>query len=327
MSTESNILYPLVFHPILKEKIWGGRRLSHFFDFNATNKERIGEAFSVSTLKGDCSVVKNGVLSGKKLDELIAIYKEDLVGTKQYAKFQTNLSLLVKIIDAQDDLSIQVHPDAVIAQKRYATQGKNELWYLLDSHKDSMITSGFNQSISKDSFINTVEHGGLNKLVNTFNSKPGDFIYIPSGRIHSIGKGNLIIEVQQSSDVTYRVYDFDRRDNSGKKRELHLDKAIEAINFSDTNTGLIEADKNGELFFNGPDFHCRVLKITGSRVVDYSQLDSFVILINIGEVCELVHNSTRLVLKTMESVLIPAALSCLEVCSEDNIKLLEVFTD
>lgn len=224
-------LYPFIFEPIIKEKLWGGKNLNKIL-----NKPRMsdhdGESWELSCVPNSVSVLRNGPLAGKTLTELIEQFRGDLVGEAVYEEHGSRFPLLIKFIDAQQDLSIQVHPDDELAKIRHNSFGKTEMWYVIDSEPDASIIVGFSEPLNVSQYLDYVENNKLMSILNRERVQPHDVFFIPAGRVHTIGKGLIIAEIQQTSDVTYRIHDFDRVDTKGSKRELHNDLAIEAIDFT-----------------------------------------------------------------------------------------------
>jgi len=223
-------LYPIRFSPIYKEKIWGGSRLKTILNKKITS-DKIGESWEISAVQDNISLVENGFLEGNTLEEIISIYMGELVGEKIYEKFGIEFPLLFKFIDANDKLSIQVHPDNDLAKQRHQAYGKTEMWYVINAENDAEIIVGFNKEIDKYQYTKAVKENTLIKLLNKEKVKKSDAFYIPSGRVHAIGKGVLLAEIQQTSDITYRIYDWDRKDANGQERELHTEWALDAIDY------------------------------------------------------------------------------------------------
>ncbi len=223
---------PLKFRPILKSAIWGGEKIAPLKGIETTQTQ-IGESWEVSGVKGNESVVENGPDVGLTLTQMIEKYGADLVGEKNFEKFGTTFPLLIKIIDAAGDLSLQVHPDDELAKKRHNSLGKTEMWYIVDTDPNAVICAGLKDNITPEEYVAKVKDNTLMDVVAHHNSKPGDIFFLPAGRIHSIGAGNLLVEVQETSDITYRIYDFGRVDaKTGKPRELHVELAKDAIDYS-----------------------------------------------------------------------------------------------
>jgi mannose-6-phosphate isomerase len=223
-------LYPLQFEPILKERIWGGTKLKTFLNKPITSNIT-GESWEISTVENDVSVVANGSLKGKSLNELINEFPEAVLGTKVYAQFGKQFPLLFKYLDAREDLSIQLHPNDELAKKRHNSFGKTEMWYVMQADTDARLIVGFKEKSSPEEYIKNLNNKTLLSILDTKKVKQGDVFMLDTGTIHAIGAGIVIAEIQQTSDITYRVYDFDRVDASGKTRELHIDLALEALNY------------------------------------------------------------------------------------------------
>ena len=224
------MLYPIKFAPILKEKIWGGQKLKTLLN-KASDLPNIGESWEISDVEGDTSIVSNGSLIGKSLKDLLETYKSDLLGEKNYKVFGNKFPLLIKFIDAKEDLSIQLHPNDQLAAKRHNSFGKTEMWYTLQADEGSNLIVGFNQDMTPEKYLSHLENKTLTEILNFDNVKVGDTYFIEVGRIHAIGAGVMVAEIQQTSDITYRVYDWDRVDDDGNERELHNDLAIDAFDF------------------------------------------------------------------------------------------------
>ncbi len=223
-------LYPLQFEPILKERIWGGTKLKSYLNKPITS-EITGESWEISTVENDVSIVANGSLKGKSLNELIASFTTDLLGIKVYGKFGPQFPLLFKYLDAREDLSIQLHPDDELAKKRHNSFGKTEMWYVMQADADARLIVGFKEKSSRQEYTRHVDGKKLLDILDTKPVKQGDVFFLAPGTIHAIGAGNVIAEIQQTSDITYRIYDYDRVDAEGNKRELHTELALEAINY------------------------------------------------------------------------------------------------
>ena len=224
-----NNLYPLKFTPICKDKIWGGNKLNEILNKEYPELPNCGESWEISGVQDEVSVVSNGFLKGNSLEELIEVYMGDLVGEKVYEKFGIEFPLLVKFIDANDNLSIQVHPNDELSMERHDAFGKTEMWYVVQADPGAKLISGFNRKIDKEGYLKYFKNGQLEEILNYEEVKAGDVFFIPAGRVHAIGKGIVVAEIQQTSDVTYRIYDFNRVDDQGNPRELHTDLAIDAI--------------------------------------------------------------------------------------------------
>lgn len=322
----SQKLYPLKFTPIIKEKIWGGQKLKELFNKDFIGQANGGESWELSSVTGDISVVANGSLQGATLTELIAEYKEKLVGKVVYDNFGNEFPLLIKYIDANDDLSVQVHPDDKLAKLRHNSFGKTEMWYVLEADKGAELISGFSQTIAPNEYQQLLDDGKFIDVLAKHKVGTGDIYFMPAGRIHAIGRGVMVAEIQQTSDVTYRVYDYDRRDASGNGRQLHVDEALEAINFKDKDSGKIYylLSENGSTqLVDCPYFKTKILKIKECLHRDYADIDSFVILMCVEGGASVDVGDTKYLLNFGETMLIPAEIETLSIMA-DNAKLLEV---
>ncbi|MCH5238894.1 MAG: class I mannose-6-phosphate isomerase [Muribaculaceae bacterium] len=221
---------PLSFLPYLKSVIWGGEKIKVYKGIN-TDQEKIGESWEISAVPGHVSVVEEGLYKGMSLNDLIDEFGSQLLGESVTKKYGKNFPLLIKFIDAADNLSVQVHPDDQLARKRHNSLGKTEMWYIIDAEPDAKIFSGLNREITPEEYKKRVEEGTFAETLAEHSSNPGDVFFLPAGRIHAIGAGNLLAEIQENSDVTYRIYDYDRRDANGNPRELHTDLAKDAIDY------------------------------------------------------------------------------------------------
>ena len=228
-------LYPLQFEPILKERIWGGEKLKTILNKSITSKIT-GESWELSTVEGDVSIVSNGEIKGKTLMELIVETPNELLGTKVHERFGKQFPLLFKYLDAREDLSIQVHPNDKLAKERHNSFGKTEMWYVMQADADSRIIVGFKENSSKEEYLKHLKDNTLVSILDNVKAKAGDIFFLETGTVHAIGAGLVVAEIQQTSDITYRLYDFDRVDAQGNKRELHVDLALDAINYNKVNT-------------------------------------------------------------------------------------------
>ena len=273
-------LYPLKFEPNYKEKIWGGNKLQEVLNKDIGKLKNVGESWEISAVQDEVSIVSNGLLEGNSLQELIEVYMGDLVGEVVYEKFGMEFPLLIKFIDAKQKLSIQVHPDDELAKKRHKAFGKNEMWYIMDADKDADIITGFSHKMDKQLYSNHFEKGELPEIVNYEKAKPGDAFHISAGRIHAIGANVLLAEIQQTSDITYRVYDWERVDDKGNPRELHTDLALDAFDFEDTSSARLEYQKEINRSVNIKKceyFTTNILEFDKKIERDYILIDSFVI--------------------------------------------------
>ena len=226
-----SIKYPIKFKPILKEKIWGGEKLSRLLN-KKSNKKNIGESWEISNVEKNISIVANGKLKGESLENLLVIYREALVGKKVFKKFSYKFPLLIKFIDAKEALSIQLHPNDALAKERHNSFGKTEMWYVMQADEFSNLIVGFKKNTTVNEYLKHLHNKSLLEILNVDIVKEGDVYFIPTGRIHAIGAGVMLAEIQQTSDITYRIYDWDRKDNQGNERELHTKNALSAIDYT-----------------------------------------------------------------------------------------------
>ena len=322
------MLYPLKFEPILKDKIWGGTKLKNIFNKPATS-DKLGESWELSGYENDESVVSNGFLAGNNLAELIEIYMGELIGDKVYDQYGLTFPLLFKLIDANDYLSIQVHPSDELAKKRHNSMGKTEMWYVIGADKGAKLRSGFSEQITPKEYKDRVYNNTITEVLQEYDIQPGDVFFLPAGRVHSIGAGAFIAEIQQTSDVTYRIYDFDRKDSKGNARELHTDLAREAINFEvldDYRTQYDVVENEPIELVACPYFTTSLYDMTEEITCDYSELDSFVIFVCVEGSCTLYDNEKNEVsFKAGETVLMPASTQEVTIVPNGKVKLLETY--
>ena len=324
------MLYPLKFKPILKQTIWGGNKLAYKSE-DPQLKTSIGESWEISGVQDNISVVSEGPLEENTLEELIEIYMGDLVGDKIYEKFGVEFPLLIKFIDARDNLSIQVHPDDDVAKERHNAYGKTEMWYLLDADKDAELILGFKHDTTKEEYLKDLHNHTLPELLNTEKVKKGDCFFIPAGTVHAICKGCFIAEIQQTSDITYRIYDYDRKDKNGNPRELHTELATEVINYSGQKQHAIhyhQHENHTEELVSCNYFTTNYLKFDQEIEKDYIDLDSFVIYMCLEGHFTLVYNVDQTVqVNKGETILVPACLKNLFLIPEkgQEAEILEIY--
>jgi mannose-6-phosphate isomerase len=322
-------LYPLKFTPVYKTPIWGGNGFCEKFGRNDAPKKS-GESWEISGVEGCVSVVSNGFLAGNDLAELLEVYMDDLAGEKVYEKFGNSFPLLIKFIDAADKLSVQVHPDDDLAFERHQSFGKNEMWYVIDCEENAQIVNGFNRQITKEEFSRAVSEGRLMNLLNFVKVKKDDIVFIPAGRVHAIGKGIMVAEIQQTSDITYRIYDFDRRDSNGKTRELHTDLAVDAIDYNYKENIMTDCRPTVNKTKNAVDceyFTTNVFRFNMPIEKDFPEIDSFIIYICTSGNCRIEYDDDKnfVSLKKGETVLIPAMIKNLCFYPEEETNLIEVY--
>lgn len=317
---------PIKFEPLLKQTIWGGDKITKFKRLG-TDEPQVGESWEVSGVSGDVSVIANGPMKGRTLTEALAEMKDDLVGTENYKRFGDTFPLLIKFIDARQDLSIQVHPDDEKAQRRGMKNGKTEMWYIMDSEPEAKLRSGLSKEITPDEYKRMVEDDTICDALAEYPVKEGDCFFIPAGRIHSIGAGCFLAEIQQTSNATYRIYDFKRKDKNGNYRELHTEQAAECIDYTveqDYRTDYVPTKNQGVSLVRCPYFNTAVYDLTEPMTLDYSELDSFVILIGIKGEAEITDDEgNKSNLREGETLLLPATTRTLNVSG--TLKFIETY--
>ena len=320
-----NSLYPLVFQPILKEKIWGGEKLEEHFNKPAHSKN-VGESWEISTVPNDVSVVVNGDLKGNSLQDLVNKYTFKLLGKKNWKRFGNEFPLLIKFIDAKEDLSIQLHPNDELAKKRHNSFGKTEMWYVMQADKDANLIVGFNGDVDKETYLKHLKNNTLTEILNFDKVKEGDTYFIEAGRVHAIGAGVLLAEIQQTSDITYRVYDWDRVDVHGNTRELHNDIAIDAFDFKMVNDFKIDYKKHknaSNKIVSCPFFTTNFIEIN-SEIPKHNTYDSFIIYMCVDGNVEILTNGSNTMISKVETILIPANIKDFKLKSDYG-RLLEVY--
>lgn len=301
-------IYPLQFNPILKDRIWGGEKLK-----TVLNKPIVssitGESWELSTVAGDVSVVSNGDLKGQLLTQLIEDNPNGILGTEVHEKFGIQFPLLFKYLDAREDLSIQVHPNDALAKERHNSFGKTEMWYVMQADPNSNIIVGFKEDSSQEEYLEHLNNNSLLSILDTVEVKKGHAYFLETGTVHAIGAGLLIAEIQQTSDITYRLYDFDRKDAQGNKRELHVDLALEAINYKkfDTRKPYLEEENQSNSIVNCPYFTTNFIPLTEKMKVSKTG-NSFTVYMCIDGAFELEYDKTIYSYKQGDTVLIPAAM-------------------
>ncbi len=322
-------LYPIKFQSIYHEKIWGGQRLRTLLNKDFGDLPNCGESWELSGVEGNISLVSNGFLAGNNLNELIEIYMGDLVGDKVYEKFGVEFPLLIKFIDANDDLSIQVHPNDELSKERHNAYGKTEMWYVVGTEDGALINSGFNQELDRGKYLEYFNNGKLMDLLHFDKVAAGDVFFIPAGRVHAIGKGCLVAEIQQTSDVTYRIFDYNRKDDKGNERELHTELALDAIDFSYSEEYKtkysVETNVSTELA-SCQYFTTNLLEFDREHDKDYNAIDSFVIYMTMEGSFEINTEGGKEIVNTGETVLLPAMLESIQLKPlSEKVKLLEVY--
>ena len=321
------MLYPLKFSPILKDKIWGGTKLKSLFNKPAET-DKLGESWELSGYEGDESVVTNGFLAGNNLTELIEIYMGELIGDSIFDQFGLSFPLLFKLIDANDNLSIQVHPGDEVAAERHNSFGKTEMWYVVDADQGSELIIGFTEECSRETYLKAMEEDRVEDLLHKVPVTKGDVFFIPAGRVHAIGKGVVVAEIQQSSDITYRIYDYKRKDDNGNERELHTEEALDVIDF--------EASKQPKTVYTPllnettPLITCdyfttNLLRFNKQIDRQYAKIDSFVAYMCLEGNFTIEFEGDKTEVSKGDTVLIPASIDDLSLLTDGEVTLLEVY--
>lgn len=326
-------MYPIKFRPQLKERIWGGKRLLDIkqgqYSRSVDRTKLYGESWDISGVKGSISKVANGFLKGNNIQEIIEVYMGELVGEEIFEQFGLDFPLLIKNLDCNDILSVQVHPNDELAAERHNSFGKTEMWYVVDAEEDAVIYLGFkNKKTTREEYICAVSNGSVADLLQAIPVKRGDVFFIPAGTVHTLSKGINVVEIQQTSDITYRIFDWNRVDGEGKSRELHTALAVDAIDF-DPEIENYKCDysivPNREVNVVDCDlFKVDILAVNDKVELDYCKRDSFTIYICIeGEVKVTMDGDAVETLRTGEVMLIPAIAN--EVMIEGNAKILSSY--
>jgi len=323
-----NTLYPLKFKPIFKDKIWGGEKIKTELGMDYGNLPNCGEVWVISGVDGNQTIVENGFLKDNELNEIVEIYMGDLVGEKNFDKFGNEFPLLIKFIDANDWLSIQVHPDDALAAKRNIGQGKTEMWFTLGADESTQLISGFNKEMDKETYLKNLNNGTIKDILNYEDVKKGDVFFIPAGRVHALGPGMMLAEIQQTSDTTYRIFDWDRTDDKGNTRELHTEEALDAIDFkkqvSYRTEYKSEINKTNEII-KCDKFITNIVSFDKPTSKDIENLDSFIIYIAVEGNTILVWADGEIKLNVGEAIIVPAYLSQIELIPKTKSMLLEVY--
>ena len=319
-------MQPIKFQPLLKQTLWGGDKIVTFKHLDS-QLENVGESWEISGVKDNETIVKEGPLKGKSLNEVVAELKDRLVGKENYQRFGDEFPLLIKFIDARQDLSIQVHPNDEIAHKQGKPHGKTEMWYLMESEPGAKLYCGLKKQITPDQYKEMVDNDTICDALAQYEVKEGDCFFLPAGRIHAIGPGCFLAEIQQTSDVTYRIYDYKRKDKNGNYRELHTKLAAESINYqveNDYRTHYVGRLNKGVSLVQCLYFCTAVYDLNEPMTLDYSELDSFVILIGLKGEGKIIDNEGNEVsIMAGDTLLIPATTETLSVSG--TIKFLETY--
>jgi mannose-6-phosphate isomerase len=322
------MLYPFKFEPILKEIIWGGDEICRFKNIQP-QRSGIGESWEISHVKDNVSIVANGDLKGKSLEELIETYGEKLLGQAVIDRFGTTFPLLIKFIDARDSLSIQVHPDDDLAKKRHNSFGKTEMWYVIQAAKTAFLYSGFAQSITPEQYVQSLDDDTFINYLQKHEIQAGDVFFLPAGRVHAIGAGCFIAEIQQTSNITYRIYDYNRKDAQGNPRELHTELAKDAIDYKvypDYKLQYTAEKKETEALIDCPYFTTELIDAKKDRKIQRTQKDTFSIYICLKGTVKLTDaQSYSIELKQGETALVPAENTLTTLQFEEDSRLLETY--
>ncbi|TDS14498.1 mannose-6-phosphate isomerase type 1 [Maribacter caenipelagi] len=319
------MIHPLKFRPILKERLWGGTKLKEVFG-KPIESDITGESWELSTVKGDISVVANGSLEGKSLQDLIDSNAEELLGKSVVERFGKEFPILIKFIDAKQDLSIQLHPNDALAKERHDSFGKTEMWYIMDADPKAELIVGFNKDVTKEEYAESIDNDTLLDLLNYEQVKEGDTFFINTGKIHAIGAGVMLAEIQQTSDVTYRVFDFNRKDKEGNLRELHTDLALDAVDYEKKDDFIVSYDKaknEVNTMVDCPYFKTNFIELTENLDLDTTQRDSFTIFMCVGGEAKISTAVGEVSIKSGETALLPASTQKISLQSS-GAKLLEV---
>lgn len=317
-------LYPIIFEPLLQDRIWGGTKLKTYLGKTNLPSETTGESWELSAVEGHVSIVKNGAYAGQPLTQLLENYPEEILGNKVHRKFGNQFPLLFKFLDAKEDLSIQVHPNDELAKKRHNSFGKTEMWYVMHAEPGSRIIVGFKEKSGPEQYLKHLENKNLIEILNQVEAKKGDVFFLETGTIHAIGGGIVIAEIQQTSDITYRVYDWDRVDANGQSRELHVEQALDAMNYNVTDTQKEysrEANKSN-MVVDCPYFTTNFLPLNGEKSVEKNG-NSFTVYICTEGQFILNCTGKEHVFSKGDTILVPAALKQFTLVG--NATLLEIY--
>lgn len=322
-------LYPLKFKPVLIPKVWGGKKLNTLLKKDLKGSDKIGESWELSAVSKFESIATNGFLAGNSIQDLIEIYMGELVGDQVYMKYGIEFPLLFKFIEANEKLSVQVHPDNETAKFRHYAYGKTEMWYVVDAEKNSEIIVGFKKSLNKDALIKVIEDKTLIDYLNFEKIQKGDVFYIPPGKVHALLEGTVVAEIQQTSDITYRLYDWDRLGLDGKPRDLHVDLALDVIDFSvkeNNKTKYFPVPESRNALVECPYFTTNLIEFENAVELNYSKLDSFVVYMCLEGKFDLVYGDNKsIVIEKGETVLVPAEIEHVILKPKKASKILETY--
>lgn len=323
-------LYPIKFETVLKEKVWGGNALATRYNKKPAKPANVGESWEISAVADEQSVISNGFLAGNNLEEIIEVYMGDITGDAVYEKFGNEFPLLIKFIEAREDLSIQVHPGNELAKERHKAYGKTEMWYILETEKGSKIYTGFREGITKENYQSAVNDGTMADLLNIEDPEPGDTFFIPAGRIHAIGAGTVLVEVQQTSDITYRIFDWNRKSSGKEKRELHTDLALDAIDFNANGKSKIRKTpvlNESENLVSCEFFNTNLIRFNKTLTKEYYSIDSFVVYICTEGAFTIRWDGETETMVKGETVLLPAMIKEVILEPTGEASVLEVYIE
>jgi mannose-6-phosphate isomerase len=322
-------LYPIKFEHQYKETIWGGTRFQDILNRHDVNSNSCGESWEISAIEDNVSIVANGFLQGNSLQEIVEIYMDELVGFKVYEKFGDEFPLLIKFLDSNDVLSVQVHPNDEVSKERHNAYGKTEMWYVVDAEKDAELIIGFKNDITQEKFLAAVESETISEVLHLHVVKPDEVYYLPAGSVHAIGKGLLVAEIQQTSDITYRIFDWNRTDDEGNARELHVELALDVIDYKSHKsykTDYVTKKNDTTELVNSPYFTTNLLFFDKPLQKDYYQLDSFVIYMCLQGYATIDFGTDITIpIQQGETVLVPASLHSILLTPTKQTKILEVY--
>ncbi|MEG1766291.1 MAG: type I phosphomannose isomerase catalytic subunit [Muribaculaceae bacterium] len=318
-------MYILQFKPILKNPLWGGEKIIPYKQIKS-DLHQVGESWEISGVKDDESIVANGEYEGLTLSELISKHGYELVGKLNYARFGNEFPLLIKFIDARQDLSIQVHPNDDLAKMRHNSNGKTEMWYVIEADNGAKLRPGFSCAISPQQYEEEVKNNSITNVLKEYKINSGDVFFLPAGRIHSIGAGSFIAEIQQTSNITYRIYDFNRCDANGQCRELHIDLSKDAIDYrieSDYRTHYDMALEKEIKLVSCPYFTTSLYDLSQPTTLDYSETDSFVVVMCVEGKGDIVDKNDNIIsIHQGETILVPACMDILRISPSPRMKIL-----
>lgn len=325
-----SMLYPLKFKPIFKEKIWGGQKINQVLGLDTGTLPNCGECWLLSDIEGDVSEVTNGFLSENGLDEMVEIYMGDLVGDKVFEKSQLGFPLLIKFIDAAANLSVQVHPDDKWAKENYDSNGKTEMWHVIDAEPGAGLYVGFKKGVTRDQYLKSVADGTVDQLLQFYPVQKGDTFFIPAGTVHAIGAGVLLAEIQESSDITFRIFDWNRVDEHGKPRELHTEEALQVLDFKQSNPFKVDYQPkfNASVpVVRSEFFNLNMINLDKPLQKVYMKIDSFVLYICLEGQAHFIRDGIHEEIGKGEVLLLPASLPDINIIPMGKTQLMEVYMD